>query len=59
METAGFIVNTFIFVIYLMKVVQRERWWMALLIAAAATACLHVVFHVLLGITLPRNMFGF
>lgn len=59
METMGFIVNTFIFVVYLMKVVQRERWWMVLLIAVATTACLYIVFQVLLGITLPRNMFGF
>jgi putative tricarboxylic transport membrane protein len=59
METMGFIVNTFIFVVYLMKVVPRERWWMAILIAVATTACLYIVFQVLLGITLPRNMFGF
>ena len=59
METMGFILNTFIFVTYLMKVVQRERWWVTLLIAAATTACLYIVFQVLLGISLPRNMFGF
>jgi len=59
METIGFISNTFIFVTYLMKVVQRERWWVTLLIAVGTTACLYIVFQVLLGITLPRNMFGF
>jgi putative tricarboxylic transport membrane protein len=59
METLGFMVNTFIFVTFLMKIVQRERWWVTLLIAAATTACLYIVFQVLLGISLPRNMFGF
>lgn len=59
METLGFMVNTFIFVTYLMKVVQGERWWMTLLIAVATTACLYIVFQLLLGISLPRNMFGF
>ena len=59
METLGFIINTFVFVTYLMKVVQRERWWVVLLIAVTTTACLYVVFQVLLGISLPRNMFGF
>ncbi|MBW6486895.1 MAG: tripartite tricarboxylate transporter TctB family protein [Syntrophobacterales bacterium] len=59
METMGFVLNTVIFVMYLMKVVQRERWWVALLIAVATTACLYIVFQVLLGISLPRNMFGF
>jgi putative tricarboxylic transport membrane protein len=59
METMGFIVNTLLFVTYLMKVVQRERWWLTLLIAVATTACLYIVFQILLGITLPRNMIGF
>jgi hypothetical protein len=55
METVGFIINTLIFVTYLMKVVQKERWPKSLLIAVATTACLYIVFQVLLGITLPRN----
>ncbi|MDP2268395.1 MAG: tripartite tricarboxylate transporter TctB family protein, partial [Deltaproteobacteria bacterium] len=59
METMGFIVNTFIFVMYLMKVVQRANWRLSLLIAVATTASLYIVFQVLLGISLPRNMFGF
>ncbi len=59
METLGFILNTLVFVTYLMKIVQKERWWMTFLIAVATTACLYIVFQVLLGITLPRNQFGF
>jgi putative tricarboxylic transport membrane protein len=59
METAGFITSIFLFVAYLMKVVERERWPMTALIAVLTTAGLYIVFHVLLGVTLPRNMFGF
>jgi putative tricarboxylic transport membrane protein len=59
MEMLGFIANTFVFVVYLMKVVQRERWWLTLLIAVVTTACIYIVFKILLGISLPRNMFGF
>lgn len=59
METLGFIVNTFLFVAYLMGVVQRERLLTTLLIAVLTTASLYIVFHVLLGLALPRNMFGF
>jgi len=59
METLGFVVNTFIFVAYLMGVVQREGWRSVFLTALLTTACLYIVFHVLLGIALPRNMFGF
>lgn len=59
METLGFIVNTFLFVAYLMGVVQREGRRSVLLTAVLTTAGLYIVFQVLLGIALPRNMFGF
>lgn len=59
METLGFIASSFLFVAYLMRVVQGDRWKPVLLTAVLTTAGLYVVFHVLLGIALPRNMFGF
>lgn len=59
METLGFLVDTFLFVVYLLGVVERERWPMTLMIAASTTAALYLIFQVLLTITLPRNMFGF
>lgn len=59
METLGFIVNTFLFVLYLMRASQREPWPKAALIAALTTAGLYTVFQILLAITLPKNMFGF
>lgn len=59
LDTVGFIVNTFAFVLYLMRATQREPWPMAALIAVLTTAGLYVVFQVLLGITLPRNVLGF
>lgn len=59
METLGFIVNTFLFVAYLMGVVQREGRRSVLLTAVLTTASLYIVFQVLLGVALPRNMFGF
>lgn len=59
METVGFIVNTFAFVLYLMRATQRERWPMAALIAVLTTAGLYIVFSVLLKISLPTNNYGF
>lgn len=59
METIGFIVNTFLFVLYLMRTTQRERWPMAALIALLTTAGLYMVFRVLLKISLPTNIYGF
>ncbi|MCE5281723.1 MAG: tripartite tricarboxylate transporter TctB family protein [Deltaproteobacteria bacterium] len=58
-EALGFLADTFLFVAFLMKVVERERWPMTLVVSACTTAGLFLVFQVLLGITLPSNSLGF
>jgi putative tricarboxylic transport membrane protein len=57
-EVLGFLADTFLYVTFLLRVVERERWPMTLAVAVATTAGLFIVFQVLLGITLPSNMFG-
>jgi len=59
METLGFLVDTFLFVAYLLGLVERERWPLTLMVAASTTTALYLIFQVLLTVTLPRNMFGF
>ena len=59
MEWLGFLVDTFLFVAYLLGIVEKERWPMTFLTAILTTAALYVIFQLLLTITLPRNMFGF
>ena len=58
MEVLGFVLNTFLFVSYLMLVVEREKWKLAGGVALLTTAGLYIIFQVLLRITLPKNMFG-
>jgi putative tricarboxylic transport membrane protein len=58
MEVLGFLLNTFLFVSYLLGFVERERLPMTALVAFLTTAGLYLIFQVVLGITLPRNMFG-
>jgi putative tricarboxylic transport membrane protein len=58
MEVLGFVLNTFLFVSYLMLAVEREKWKLAGMVAVLTTAGLYIIFQVLLGITLPKNMFG-
>jgi putative tricarboxylic transport membrane protein len=57
-EVLGYLVDTFLFIVFLMKAVEREKWPLTLLIAVCATAALFLTFQVLLQITLPSNMFG-
>jgi len=58
-EVVGYVVDTFLFVLFLVKVVEREKWPLALMLAVATTAGLFITFQILLKITLPSNMFGF
>jgi putative tricarboxylic transport membrane protein len=58
-EVLGFLVDTFLYVTFLLGVVERERWWITVSVALSTTVGLYVIFQVLLGITLPSNMFGF
>lgn len=58
-DVVGYLVDTFLFVIFLVKVVEREKWPLALMVAAGTTAGLFITFQVLLKITLPSNVLGF
>ena len=58
-EVLGYLVDTFLYVAFLLGIVERERWPMTVGVAVLTTAGLYIIFRVLLGITLPSNMFGF
>jgi putative tricarboxylic transport membrane protein len=59
MERLGFLLATGLLAAFLLGVVERERWWMALVIGALNTLALYVIFYRLLGVSLPRNALGF
>ena len=58
-EVLGYLVDTFLFIVFLMKAVEREKWPLTLMIAVGTTVVLFLTFQFLLKITLPSNMFGF
>jgi len=57
-EILGYLVDTFLFIVFLMKVVEREKWPLTLMVAVSTTAALFITFQFLLQIPLPSNMFG-
>ncbi len=59
LELLGFLVDTMLFAAFLLGVVMRERWKMALLIAMMTSIGLYIIFQKLLEVNLPKNMFGF
>jgi putative tricarboxylic transport membrane protein len=58
-EVLGYLVDTFLYVTFLLGIVEREKWPMTIMVAVSTTVGLYVIFQVLLGIILPSNMFGF
>lgn len=58
LDVLGYLVDTFLYVMFLMWIVERERWKIAAAVAVLTAAALYIIFRVLLKVTLPSNMFG-
>lgn len=59
LERLGYILTTFIFVAFLMGVVQRDKLKTTALTAVGVTLMLYLIFDVGLGVRLPQGPFGF
>lgn len=59
MEISGYIVDTLLLCGFLLGVVERETWKKTVIAAVIMTAALYVVFQVILGVSLPKNVLGF
>ena len=59
LEPLGFLLATALLTAFLLKVVEREGWATTLVVAVANAAGLYIVFKILLGVSLPKNLFGF
>jgi len=59
LETLGFLLAIALLTAFLLRVVEREGWVTTATVALANAAGLYVVFKVLLGVSLPKNTFGF
>lgn len=59
MEIFGYILDTLILVGLLLGVVEREKWQTTLFVAVLMTALLYVIFQILLGVPMPKGIFGF
>jgi putative tricarboxylic transport membrane protein len=59
LESLGFLVGTGLLTAFLLGVIEREKWYTAILVAILNSAGLYLVFQILLGVNLPANRFGF
>ncbi len=59
LEPLGFLVAIALLTAFLLRVVEREGWTTTLVVAVANAAGLYIVFKIMLGVSLPKNLFGF
>ncbi|MFA5026793.1 MAG: tripartite tricarboxylate transporter TctB family protein [Candidatus Methylomirabilota bacterium] len=59
LEPLGFLLATGLLTAFLLGVVERERWTISLGVAVANAVVLHVIFRTLLGVSLPKGIWGF
>lgn len=59
LEVLGYLSATALLTAFLLRFVMQASWKTTLLVAVSASIFLFVIFHVLLHVNLPKNMFGF
>lgn len=58
-ESLGYLVTTFLFVAFLMRAVDREKWGLAIAVAFSASFLSYVLFGLLLHTPLPGGFLPF
>lgn len=59
LETLGFLLSIALLTALLLRVVEREGWLISVTVAVANSVGLYVIFQMALGVSLPKNIFGF
>ena len=58
-EKLGFILSTFLLIVFFLRVIAPQRWRVILLTAFLCATGSYLLFHVLLGAELPKGLLGF
>jgi len=59
LEKIGFLINTFLFICLLLKVVEPQTWKTAILGGLITTIAANLVFNVIFQTHIPSGIFGF
>ncbi len=59
LEKIGFLMNSFLFMCLLLKVVEPQTWKTAIVGAVITTVAANFLFNVIFGAQLPRGILGF
>jgi putative tricarboxylic transport membrane protein len=58
LERVGFLINTFLFMVILLKVIEPQTWKRAILAALITAVASDLFFNVLLGAQIPSGILG-
>ncbi|PKN62667.1 MAG: hypothetical protein CVU57_23200 [Deltaproteobacteria bacterium HGW-Deltaproteobacteria-15] len=58
METLGFVVGTFLILIFLLRIIEKKPWRLSLTTSVLVTACSYLLFQYWLAAQLPRGLLG-
>ncbi len=59
LDILGFIISTFLFIFFLLKIVERKRWLFSLGVGCLTVLGTYLLFQVLLKAQLPQGFLGF
>lgn len=59
LTTVGFMINTFLFMLLLLKIIEPQSWRKAVLAALITAVTSDLFFNVLLGAQIPSGILGF
>jgi putative tricarboxylic transport membrane protein len=58
MEYLGFFIVTFLLFMFLLGVIEKKKWWFAVLVSAAVTLFAYLLFETALQSQLPKGILG-
>jgi len=57
MEYLGFVISTFIFLVLILRIIERQRWGLVILESVLASGLSYLIFEIWLQAQLPRGIF--
>jgi hypothetical protein len=59
LNRAGFLVSTFLLMLFLFKAIEPTRWWIAIFSSIVTTTLSYAIFNRWLGVPFPGGVLGF
>jgi len=55
-ETIGYLLTTFLLIVFLLRAVERQKWWLVVVVAFCTALVTYLLFGILLNTPLPAGI---